>query len=186
FPAAANAEAVYSQTDILNMYDGGLLDITYLGSAEVDFKGNVNVSKFAGRSGGPGGFIDISQTAKKVCFVGMFTAGKPKPDIEIVDGKLKINADGNDIKFVKEVQQVTFSGEYAVISGQEVMYIFERAVFKLTPEGLTLIEIAPGADLEKDVLGKMEFKPIISPDLKTMDPRLFQEELMGLKGEIAG
>ena len=180
FPGVANAEAIYTQTDILNFYGGGLLDMTFLGSAEIDEKGNVNVSKFAGRSGGPGGFIDISQNSKKVYFVGMFTAGKPKPDIRVIDGKLQIISDGGDIKFVKEVQQVTFSGEYAVKHGQEVLYISERAVFKLTPEGVMLMEVAPGIDLEKDVLGKMEFSPLISPDLKTMDERIFRDELMGL------
>jgi len=183
FPGTANAEAYYPQTDMLNWYDGGLLDMTFLGSAEIDEKGNVNVSKFAGRNGGAGGFIDISQNAKKVVFVGMFTAGKPKPDIEIVDGGLKINKDGNEIKFVKTVQQVTFSGEYSVKSGQEVMFISERSVFKLTPEGLMLMEIADGVDLQKDILDKMEFTPIISPDLKKMDPRIFREELMGLANE---
>ena len=181
FPGTANAEAVYAQTDILNFYDGGLLDMTFLGSAEIDEKGNVNVSKFAGRSGGPGGFIDISQNAKKVVFVGMFTAGKPKPDIEIVGDGLRINKDGDEIKYVKHVQQVTYSGEYAVKSGQEVVYISERSVFKLTPEGLMLTEIAPGVDLQKDILDKMEFKPLVSPDLKTMDPRIFRDQLMGLK-----
>ena len=174
FPGTANADAYYVQTDILNMYGGGLLDITFLGAAEVDEKGNVNVSKFAGRSSGPGGFIDISQNTKKVCFVGMFTAGKQ--EFEIFDGGLRILVDGGGIKYVKEVQQITFSGEYAVESGQEVMYISERAVFKLTSEGLMLMEIADGINLEKDVLGKMGFKPIISPDLKLMEPSLFREE----------
>ena len=180
FPGVANAEAIYTQTDILNMYGGGLLDMTFLGSAEIDESGNVNVSKFAGRSGGPGGFIDISQNAKKVVFVGMFTAGRPKPDIGIVDGSLKINSDGAEIKYVKVVQQITFSGSQALKNGQEVLFISERAVFKLTEDGVTLIEIAPGVDLEKDVLGKMEFKPIISDDLKLMDARLFREGLVGL------
>ena len=181
FPGTANAEAIYCQTDILNLYDGGLLDMTFLGSAEIDEKGNVNVSRFAGRSGGPGGFIDISQNSKKVVFVGMFTAGKPKPDIDITGGGVKINKDGDEIKYVKEVQQITFSGEYAIKSNQEVIYISERAVFRLTPEGLMLTEIAEGADLEKDVLGKMEFKPLVSRSLKKMDPRLFRDKLMGLE-----
>ena len=188
FPGTANADAYYVQTDILNMYGGGLLDMAFLGSAEIDEKGNVNVSKFAGRSGGPGGFIDISQNSKKVFFIGMFTARKPKqgksdmikPDIEVIDGKLVINSEGSEIKYVKEVQQVTFAGEFAVKRGQEVYYISERAVFKLTPDGVMLIEIAPGVDLEKDILGNMEFKPLISQDLKLMDPRLFREEKMGL------
>ena len=180
FPGTANADAYYCQTDILNMYDGGLLDMTFLGAAEIDEKGNVNVSKFAGRSGGPGGFVDISQNTKKVFFMNLFTAGRPKPDIKVVDGALKISSDGSEIKYVKNVQQITFSGEYAVKSGQDVVYISERAVFKLTPQGVMLTEIAPGIDLEKDVLQKMEFKPIISPDLKTMDARLFREDRLGL------
>ncbi|MCL1834695.1 MAG: 3-oxoacid CoA-transferase [Oscillospiraceae bacterium] len=180
FPGVANAEAIYSQTDILNMYGGGLLDMTFLGSAEIDFRGNVNVSKFAGRNGGPGGFIDISQNAKKVFFVGMFTAGRPKPDIAITGGKMSILSDGSEIKYVNEVQQITFSGDQALKNGQEVMYISERAVFKLTNDGIMLMEIAPGVDLDKDVLGKMEFKPLVSPELKTMDARIFLEEKMGL------
>jgi len=185
FPGTANPEAIYAQTDILNMYDGGLLDMTFLGSAEIDEKGNVNVSKFAGRSGGPGGFIDISQNTKKVFFVGQFTAGKPKPDVVVENGELKIKSDGSEIKYVKNVQQVTFSGEYAIKSGQEVTYISERAVFKLTSEGLMLAEIAPGVDMYKDILEKMEFTPLISPNLKVMDLRIFKDELMGLKSDNA-
>ena len=180
FPGVANADAIFCQTDTIDMYDGGILDMTFLGAAEIDEKGNVNVSKFAGRCIGAGGFIDISQNTKKVFFMGNFTAGKPKPDIEITGSGLKINQDGSDKKYVKNVQQITFSGEYAVKSGQEVMYISERAVFKLTPEGLMLVEIAPGVDLEKDILAQMEFKPLVSSNLKTMDARLFNEQRMGL------
>ena len=180
FPAVENAEAIYSQPDLTNMYDGGMLDTTVLGAAEIDEKGNVNVSKFAGRNSGPGGFINISQNSKKVCFMAVFTAGKPKPEFSITDKGLEIKHDGSELKFVKTVQQITFSGEQAVKSGQVIMYLTERAVFKLTPDGVMLVEIAPGVDLEKDVLSKMEFKPIISPDLKTMDIRLFREAKMGL------
>ena len=180
FPAVENAEAIYSQPDITNMYDGGLLDVAYLGAAEVDEDGNVNVSKFGGRAGGPGGFINITQNAKKVIFIAVFTAGKPKPSFGISDAGLEIKTDGKELKFVKTVQQITFSGKQAVKSGQEVLYISERCVFKLTPDGLELTEIAPGVDLEKDILAKMEFKPIISPNLKQMDLRLFRQEKMGL------
>lgn len=178
FPGTANADAIVTQTDMIDMIDGGMLDMTFLGLAEVDEKGNVNTSKFAGRSNGPGGFIDISQNAKKVVFMGNFTAGAC--DIELADGGLKINQDGDGIKFVKEVQQITFSGDYAVKTGHEIMYVTERAVFQLTTDGLLLTEIAPGVDLQKHILDKMEFKPIISKDLKIMDPRLFREEKMGL------
>lgn len=178
FPGTANAEAIFTQTDMIDMIDGGILDMTFLGAAEVDAKGNVNVSKFAGRSNGPGGFINISQNAKKVIFMGTFTVGKC--DIEITDAGLKINCDSDHIKFVNKIQQITFSGEYAAKNGQEVMFITERAVFELTKEGLMLTEIAPGIDLQKDVLNKMEFAPIVSKDLKLMDGRLFKEEKMGL------
>ena len=180
FPGTENAEAIYSQPDLTNMYDGGLLDMAFLGAAEIDERGNVNVSKYAGRSGGPGGFIDITQNAKKVYFIEIFTAGKPKPEFAVADGELKINRDGDSLKFVKEVQQITFSGEQALKNGQEVTYISERAVFRLTPGGLELTEIAPGVDLEKHVLGKMAFRPIISPNLRTMDPRIFHSGLMAL------
>jgi propionate CoA-transferase len=178
FPGTANAEAIFTQTDMIDMINGGILDMTFLGLAEIDEQGNVNTSKFAGRSNGPGGFIDISQNTKKVIFMGNFTAGES--DIELTDGGLNIIKDSENIKFVKQVQQITFSGEYAVKNGQEIMYITERAVFRLTPEGLVLTEIAPGIDLQRDVLNKMEFTPIVSPELKTMDPRLFRAEKMGL------
>lgn len=173
-----NFEALYKQCDTFDLYDGGGLDLTCLGAAEIDVKGNVNVSKFGGKAVGPGGFINISQCAKKVVFIGTFTAGGLK--VKIADGKLNIVQEGKNIKFVNQVEQITFSGEYAQKNRQEVLYITERAVFKLTKEGVKLIEIAPGIDLEKNILGLMEFKPIISPDIKLMDERLFREEKMGL------
>lgn len=183
FPAAANPEAIFSQTDMIDMINGGILDMTFLGLAEIDEKGNVNTSKFAGRSNGPGGFIDISQNTKKVIFMGSFTVGKT--DIEITGNGLKIITDSDCKKFVKQVQQITFSGEYALKNEQEIMYITERAVFQLTPDGLLLTEIAPGIELQRDILDKMEFSPIVSKDLKTMDCRLFREEKMGLDKECA-
>ena len=178
FPGVANPEVIFSQTDTLDMYDGGLLDMAFLGAAEIDERGNVNVSQFAGRCIGAGGFIDISQNTKRVCFMGTFTAGEA--DIELTGAGLKINKDGNGAKFVKRVQQITFSGEYAAQNGQEVLYITERAVFRLSPEGLVLMEIAPGIDLQKDLLDKMAFAPIVSKDLKQMDSRIFNEAKMGL------
>ena len=154
--------------------------MAFLGGAEIDREGNVNVSLFAGRCIGAGGYIDISQNAKKVFFMGQFTAGKT--DIECTGSGLKINRDGA-VKFVDKVQQVTFSSAYARRAGQEIMYITERAVFRLADDGIELIEIAPGVDLEKDVLGKMDFRPKISPDLKLMDVRLFRDEPMGLRND---
>ena len=178
FPGVANPDVIFAQTDTLDMYDGGMLDMAFLGAAEIDEEGNVNVSKFAGRCIGAGGFINISQNTKKVFFMGNFTAGKP--EIDITGSGLKIDKDDGGAKYVKKVQQITFSGKYAVENGQEVMYISERAVFRLTKNGLELIEIAPGADLQKDILDRMEFTPLISKNLKTMDPRLFNEARMGL------
>ncbi len=178
FPGTANPEAIFTQTDMIDMIDGGMLDMTFLGAAEIDVKGNVNVSKFAGRSNGPGGFINISQNAKKVVFVGTFAVGKP--EIELTGSGMKIVKDSDQSKFVKELQQITFSGVYAMKNGQEIMYVTERAVFRLTPEGLLLTEIAPGVDLQKDILDKMAFAPIVSKDLKLMEPRLFSTGKMNL------
>ena len=173
-----NAEAIYKEPDMFDIYDGGGIDLSCLGAAQIDAKGNVNVSKFGDRVVGPGGFINISQNAKIMCFCGTFTVGEPVLDVK--DGKLCIIKDSEKIKFVKDVEQVTFSGEYAFKKGQKVFYLTERAVFSITDKGLTLIEIAPGVDLERDILGKMGFVPSIAPDLKVMDARLFFDGKMGL------
>jgi len=180
---SVNPVAMYKQPDIFDIYDGGGISLSCLGAAQIDPKGNVNVSKFGGRVVGPGGFVNISQNAKKVCFCGTFTAalkGGKAAEYQIKDGKLNILQDADGIKFVNTVEQITFSGEYAVETGQPILYITERAVFKLTPQGLMLIEIAPGVDLDKHILAKMEFKPQIAPDLKTMDARIFRDAPMGL------
>ncbi len=175
---AVNAVAMYKQPDIFDIYDGGGIDLTCLGAAQIDAAGNVNVSKFGGRAVGPGGFINISQNAKKVCFCGAFVAGKM--ELEIKNGKLHIMKDGSGKKFVNTLEQVTFSGEYARETGQEVLYLTERAVFQVTDKGLTLTEIAPGVDLEKHILAHMEFRPHIAENLKEMDARIFLDAPMGL------
>jgi propionate CoA-transferase len=177
--ATINPDALISQCSNFDIYDGGGIDLAYLGCAQVDKKGNVNVSKFGGRVVGPGGFINITQNAKSVFFCGSMTAGKY--DIRVGDGKLDIVTDGNKVKFVDEVEQITFSGDYARETGQNVYYITERALFKLTEDGVTLIEVAPGVDVEKDILGKMEFTPKIDPELKVMDPKIFTDAIMGLE-----
>ena len=175
---STNPVAMYKHPDIFDIYDGGGISLSCLGAAQIDAKGNVNVSKFAGRVVGPGGFVNISQNAKKVCFCGTFTAGKS--EYEIKNGKLNIIKDGDGVKFVSKVEQITFSGDYANETGQPILYITERAVFQLTPKGIMLIEIAPGVDLEKHIFAKMEFKPLVADKLKTMDERLFKEGPMGL------
>lgn len=178
FGASFDAEAYVPQPTMFDFYHGGGLDITFLGSAQIDSKGNVNVSKFGGRAAGQGGFIDISQTAKKVVFVTYFKAKGLKT--VIADGKLNIEQEGAIPKFVQDVEQITFNGELAMQQeGKEVYFVTERAVFKLTQEGVKLIEIAPGIDLEKDILSNMGFKPIVDEDLKTMDTSIFIPGRMG-------
>lgn len=180
--ASANVEALIGQPNLFDIYDGGGLDIAFLGLAQADAQGNINVSKFQGRMVGCGGFVNISQNTKKVIFCGTFTAGASS--ITIGPDGIHIIEDGSHIKFLKQVEQITFSGSYAAKHQQEVLYVTERAVFRLAPEGLELIEIAPSADLEKDILDKMAFRPLISKDLRQMDLRLFQDQPMGLAASL--
>ena len=179
FGQAYNPEAIIEHNAMFDFYDGGGLDIAYLGLAQSDADGNVNVSKF-GRPMGPGGFVNITQSAKKLVFTGTFTSGGL--DVRIADGKVTIVREGKHRKFKAQVEQITFSGKYARAKGQKVLYVTERCVFALLPEGFTLVEIAPGIDLEKDILALMDFKPLISNELKLMPAELFKETWGGLKG----
>lgn len=178
FGSATNPDAIYCLADNFDFYDGGGLDCAFLGIAQVDENGDVNVSRFGSSCAGPGGFINITQSTPAVCFMGGFTASKPK--LNIGGGKMSIEEDGKGVKFVKKVQQITFSADFARETGQQILYITERAVFRLSPTGICLIEIAPGVDLEKDILAHMEFMPEISDDLKLMDARIYRDEPMGL------
>lgn len=173
FGHSYNSEVIVDHDAQFDFYDGGGIDLSVLGLAQTDEFGNVNVSKFGTRVAGCGGFINISQAAKKLVFAGTFTAGGLEVAIE--DGKLRIVKEGKSKKFIKKVQQVTFSGSYATKVDQPVIYVTERAVFELKGGKMTLTEIAPGVDLQTQILDQMEFEPIISPDLKEMDPGMFHE-----------
>ena len=181
--ASRNYAAMIDQPYQFDFYDGGGLDIAFLSFAEIDEEGNVNVSRFGGRIVGPGGFINISQNARCVVFCGSFTAGSTQ--MSWPGGMTAIAQDGARVKFVPKVEQITFSGGYARERKQRVLYVTERAVLLLTQEGVELIEIAPGVDLEGDVLSRMGFRPRVAKELKAMDKRLFLPQPLGLAVEIA-
>jgi acyl CoA:acetate/3-ketoacid CoA transferase len=172
FGYARNASAMLDAPTQFDFYGGGGLDIAFLGFGEFDALGNVNVSKLGGLTVGPGGFIDIAQNAKKVVFCGTLSAKGVK--LQTGDGKMTVLQQGSVKKLVQQVEQITYSGPQGLVRGQEVLYLTERASFRLTAGGILLFEIAPGIDLQRDVLDQMEFAPIVAEKLTMMNKDHFQ------------
>jgi propionate CoA-transferase len=179
---AQNFAAMIDQPAQFDFYDGGGLDLAFLSFAEVDAAGNVNVSRFGDKIIGVGGFINISQNARCVVFSGTLTAGEL--DIGWEHGKTVIRKEGRHRKFVPRLEQICYSAGLAHARGQVALFVTERAVFRIGDAGLELIEIAPGLDVERDVIAQMGFRPAVSPRLAAMDARIFEPGLMGLGAHV--
>ena len=182
FGTAYNPRAIIDQPYQFDFYDGGGLDCAFLSFAEVDIDGNVNVTRFGNRYDGAGGFIDITQNARRLVFSGTMTGGGLR--CGFADGEIRIETEGKLAKFVPKVGQISFNGRMARDKGQEVTFVTERAVFRLEADGLVLTEIASGMRLREDIQAQMGFAPRISDKLKEMDPRLFRPGPMGIATEL--
>ena len=175
FGFARNPTAMIDAPSQFDFYSGGGLDLAFLGFGEADANGHVNVSKLGGLPVGPGGFIDIAQNARKVVFCGTFDA--KGAEVAVGDGRIRIARQGEVKKLVRAVDQITFSGTEAMKRGQQVLYVTERAVFRLTPQGMALQELAPGADLRRDVLERMEFAPLVPSEPEIMSQSFFTAQI---------
>jgi propionate CoA-transferase len=177
FGASSYPEAIIDQGYQFDFYDGGGLDIAFLGLAQADGQGNVNVSRFGNRIAGVGGFVNISQSASEVVFCGSLTTGGLEAIVS--GGQLEIMREGRIRKFVAKVEHLSFNGPYVEGLGHRVLYVTERAVFALAEGRLVLVEVAPGIDLEAEVLGQVDAEVVVAEGLKEMDPRIFRPEPMG-------
>jgi acyl CoA:acetate/3-ketoacid CoA transferase len=187
FGASHNPEAIIDSAAQFDLIDGGGITVGCLAFAEVDAQGNVNVSRLKAQPhvlAGAGGFINIAQGTRKILYCGTLRAGGL--DVRIEEGRVRIVQDGRFPKFVARAQHVTFNGALAAKNGQEVWYITERGVFRLTTEGLLLVEVAPGIDVERDIGARVEFPLRLTPDVRLMDARLFRAERMGVAAEWLG
>lgn len=183
FGIGRNLSAMISHQDQMLYYNGAGVDVTFMGAGEMDAQGHVNATRLGESCPGAGGFIDITQNARHVVFCSSFTA--KGLSIDCLDGALKILREGEVCKFPARVNQISWNGEQARQQGQTMHYVTERAVFEMRPEGATLVEIAPGIDLERDILAHMAFKPLIANDLKVMDPALFSPASFGLSALLS-
>src|SRR3954452_3939982 len=180
FGCAANAEAIMPSPHQFIYFQGGGFDASLLSFLQIDRHGSVNVSKLSVRphvTAGAGGFVDITSRAKKIVFSGLFNAGAK---LSLANGGISIDAEGKVKKIVNEVEHISFSGRRAVAQGQDITYVTERCVMNLTPDGLLVTEVAPGIDVERDVLSQAEFPLTVSRDLKTTAAKLYRDEKIGL------
>ncbi len=182
FGSSINPKAIMEQGYMFDFYAGGGLDVAFVSFAEVDARGNVNVTRFGDRNDGAGGFIEITQNTKRIVFSGTLTGQGLKGDVG--GGLLAITSEGKIRKFVSEVNQISYNAAFGQERGQATMFVTERAVLTMKPEGLTVTELAPGARLQEDILDQMDFKPHVACDLKEMDPRIFSNGAMGLREAI--
>ena len=182
FGSAYNAEAIIDQAYMFDFYDGGGLDIAFVSFAEVDVEGNVNVTRFGNRNDGAGGFIDITQNARRIIFSGTLTGGGL--DVSLDSGHLVIEKEGKIKKFVPRVNQLSFNGPKAIANDVDVIFVTERAVFRLKGHGIEISEVAPGIDIEKEVLSQIPFPVSVPKTVKLMDHRIFLDGPMGIRDEI--